>query len=200
MREDDSQESYLFLKCGSVMSSRDIPLDVVADAAFPYETSSLDKRFKASKAIVTLNERSLIQQVSDPDNDMNVTFSMHHLIQASVLQRIGVNMTEFRSILKLVANALLKRLPPLEDLGKRVTSPTLLSLTPHIYATVEKMLRVGMLDEPCSGFIDYCCSLALFYSHYEDCKRLCSLRVEIFEANMAKFSEEEIRHRRRNCK
>ncbi|XP_065826498.1 uncharacterized protein [Oscarella lobularis] len=198
VRDDESQEGYLFLKCCSIMSSRDIPLDVVADAAFLYERNSLDKQFKVAKAIKILNERSLIQQVTDPDNDMNVTFSVHHLIQASVLQRMGENATDFHSILKLVAKALLKRLPPLEDLNEQTTSPTLLSLIPHIYSTVEKMLRVGMLDEARPGLIDYGCFLALRYSHHEDGKRLCSLRVEVFEANLATFSEEEIRLRRRD--
>ncbi|XP_065826501.1 uncharacterized protein [Oscarella lobularis] len=197
VRDAEFQEGYLFLECCSVMSSRDIPQDVVADAAFSYETNSFDKKFKVAKAIKILNEHSLIQQVSDPDNDMIVTFSVHHLIQASVLQRMSENATDFHNVLKLVAKALLKRLPPFEDLGKHLISPTLLSLTPHIYSTVEKMLRVGMLDEA-PGLIDYGCQLALNYRHYEDGKRLCSLRVEVFETNSAKFSDEEVRLRRRD--
>ena len=201
VRDDESREGYLFLQCCSVMSSRDIPRDVVADAAFSCETNSLDKQFKVAKAIKSLNERSLIQQVSDPDNDMNATFSMHHLIQASVLQRMGVNITEFRSILKLVANGLLKRLPHILDLDEQLISPTLLSLTPHIYSTVEKMLRVGMLSEAYPGLIDYGCQLALKYRHYEDASRLCSLRVKAFETDgSAMYSEIENRFRRRDCK
>ena len=202
VRDDKSQEGYLFLKCCSVMSSRGIPQDVVADAAFSYETNSLDKQFKVAKAIKTLNDRSFIQQVSDPDDDINVTFSVHHLIQASVLQRMGENVNDFQIILNLVAKALLKRLPPFEDLvSEPWISVTLLSLTPHIYSTVEKMLRVGMLDDARPGLIDYGCQLSLNFKHYEDASRLCSLRVKVFEAvDLARYSEKEIQIRRRDCK
>ena len=86
VRDDESQEGYLLLKCCAVMSSRDIPQDVVADAAF--QTNPLDKEFKISKAIRILNEHSLVQQISSLDYIRIVTFSVHHLIQASVLQRM----------------------------------------------------------------------------------------------------------------
>ena len=201
VRDEVSQEGYLLLKCCAVVSSRDILQDVVADAAF--QTNPLDKEFKISKAIKILNERSLVQQISSPDNDMIVTFSMHHLIQASMLQRMAENTDDFISVLKSVSKALFKRLPPINDLSNCLISPIVLSLTPHIYSTVEKMLRMGILDDDSSiypGLVDYSCQLALLYKHYEDARFLCSLRVDAFEANSTRFSEEEIRLRRRDCK
>ncbi|XP_065836864.1 uncharacterized protein [Oscarella lobularis] len=197
VRDEESQEGFLLFKCCAVMSSRDIPPDVVADAAF--QTNPLDKEFKISKAIKILNERSLIQQISSPDNDMVVTFSMHHLIQASMLQRMAGNAKDFVSVLKSVAKAFFERLPHFDDLSNLLISPVVLSLTPHIYSTAVKMLRLGILDEGVyPGLVDCACQLALEYRHYEEATHLCFLRVNAFEAKLTRFCVEETRRRRQD--
>ena len=84
VRDDETPDGYLFLKCCSVMSSQGIPLDVVADAAFP-ETVASGKDYRVSRALKALNERSLVQQMSEPDNEASVLFVVHHLIQVSIL-------------------------------------------------------------------------------------------------------------------
>ena len=130
-----------------------------------------------------------------------VTFSVHHLIQASVLQRMVGSTDDFVSVLKFAAKALFERLPHVNDLSNYLISPMVLSLTPHIYSTVEKMLRMGILDEEVDpGLVDCGCQLALSYRHYDEAGFLCSLRVKAFEANSTTISDEETSLRKRNCK
>ena len=59
---------------------------------------------------------------------MIVTFPMHHLIQASMLQRMAENTDDFISVLKSVSKALFKRLPPINDLSYCLISPIVLPL------------------------------------------------------------------------
>ena len=108
---------------------------------------------------------------------------------------------DFASVLKSVAKALLERLPRFTDNKNHLNSLIVLSLTPHIYSTVEKMLRMGILDEGVyPGLVDCGCGLAVGYGHYEEAVYFSSLRVNAFEANSTGFCEEETRRRRRECK
>ena len=111
---------------------------------------------------------------------------------ARIPRHIG-STDDFVSVLKFVAKALFERLPDVNDLSNYLISPMVLSLTPHIYSTVEKMLRMGILDEGVDpGLVDCGCQLALSYRHYEEAGFFCSLRVKAFEA---KFDDN---FRRRN--
>ncbi|XP_065836209.1 uncharacterized protein [Oscarella lobularis] len=106
---------------------------------------------------------------------------------------------DFVSVLKFAAKALFERLPHVNDLSNYLISPMVLSLTPHIYSTVEKMLRMGILDEEVDpGLVDCGCQLALSYRHYDEAGFLCSLRVKAFEANSTTISDEETSLRKRN--
>ena len=191
-KEDESHGGYRFLECCSVLSSQDIPLDVVADAAFSTTASHVD--FRVMRAMKALNERSLVQRMSEIDNE---SFSVHHLVQASVLQRLGADVGHLTRVLESTANALFKRLPPPEHFLLDFTDSSLLRIAPHVYSVAGKMLEAGLLVAP---LVDYGCALAIGFYHYDDAVRLCSSRAQVFEAKLATFSAEEMRLLRHNCK
>ena len=196
--ESTSAYAYQLLMYSSVMSPRSISLNVVAGAAFS-EVAPVHRDFKVAGALRTLNERSLIQKITEPDNDFDVSFSMHHLIQSSMLQRLGENVEDLHRVLKSVAKELMNRLPSLSDIAKNLTDPALSSLFPHCHSVVEKMLETGLLDEAYPGLSDYACSLALWYNG-RIAERLSALRVAALEASVGLYSVEETRERRRQCK
>eukprot|EP00118_Oscarella_pearsei_P013377 m.106410 g.106410 ORF g.106410 m.106410 type:complete len:1318 (+) comp37261_c0_seq4:23-3976(+) len=188
------QEGYAILQCCSVMSSKDIPKDVIVNSSFPFSTNA-KQEYILAKGWKALNERSLIQRTIR--NDKTV-YSVHHLIQASMFQRLAANRVALRDTLAAVSRCLIQLLPPLDHIYHRLTSPELQDLVPHIYSVAEKMLEASMIAETFPGLINYACWLAHRYGHLYTAKLLCTLRVKCSEeASLLALSDEGALFKRR---
>ncbi|XP_065837311.1 uncharacterized protein [Oscarella lobularis] len=187
----ESESGYMILQCCSVMSSRGIPHVVVVNAAF----GSSDKDDRLVEGLSALSERSLVEEM--PSNDPSgVSYSMHHLIQASMIQRLAEDKILFREILSKVASELERLLPSWSCIDERLNNRDVLSLTSHVYSVARKMLEVGMSSETFPGLIDYGCELSLKYQHYATAKVLCTLRLKTLSSSLFKNLPEEEATRR----
>ncbi|XP_065840757.1 uncharacterized protein [Oscarella lobularis] len=184
-----SSEGYRLLQYCSLFASQDIPRDVVRDAAF----SDTEQEFRdvvMAKGARVLKERSFLKQTEQ--NDMTMVYSMHHLIQASVLGPLMGNEDVCRQMLNSVGRCLVERLPPKSDV---FDTSSVVSLLPHVYSVAVKLLEVGAIGANSPDIVKWACFLSMNFFHIETAKTLYEKRINLFTESPNSVSEIE----RREC-
>ena len=189
IRRQSKEEGYRLLQYCSLFASQNIPKDVVRDAAF----SDTEREFRdvvMAKGALILKEHSFLQQTVI--NDLETVYSMHHLIQASVLGPLMGNEDICREMLNSVARCLVERLPSKSEV---LGSPVVVSLLPHVNSVAMKLLEIRAIGRDSSNIVQWACFLLIQFCHFEMAKKLCEKRIKLFTQSPNSVSENE----RRQC-
>ena len=174
---EHSSKGYLILRYCSLFSSQDIPQKILYEVAFSEEKTEL-RDVSFAMGTRALRDRSFLQQTEQ--NDGLTVFSMHHLVQESVLNRLVGDLNEYQTMLETVGRCLVSHLPSLDDLltSTNLTNQVVISLLPHVYSIAKKLLETGIGRKESRDVIDYACDLSVKYMHLEMAKDLHYKRIQ----------------------
>ncbi|XP_065839837.1 uncharacterized protein [Oscarella lobularis] len=156
-----SKDGYAILSVCSVLNGQEIPQDIVANAILPADVEFGD--FRIAAGIRALCEHSLISQ--SVGNDFVVRYSVHSLIQGSVVERLKDN-SKLKEVITSAECSLFTQLPSPRLLPLRLADDSVSSLCPHAYAVAGHMLSVGMLGAGRITMIDYGVTMATLYHDF----------------------------------
>ena len=170
--DNDAMELLLF---SSLVACRNIPERLLCPLVFHGVPTH---RYR--KSLSTLKSHTIVD-VSVSNEVCNI--NLHPLVQATLFERIASQPQELGYRLTRLSACLLSLLPSNDDdIKQRLKYDSFLSLTPHLYATAEKIMS-HLLSEATTTLLNLACRVALILGHVDVAVHMCHHQLEVLSVS-----------------
>lgn len=144
-----------------------------------------DSSEDTAKMVSLRVEVSLLLQRCLLEENTSSTYSMHSLVQQSVVEtllRNGTLSSQLRSLSKCLSNIL----PKSEDIQRNLSNSRMLELASNVYSIAFHILIAEEQDDECWNLLHAACSMAKHYHHLTYAVQLAERRLHVVHSQFVK--------------
>ena len=172
-----SPDALSVLEFASLLSSRNIPGDLLQLMAFSNSDRQALRRF--SKSLTELLSHALITTVETNDN---YRCDVHALIQLTVLNRLIRKPHILHAKLTRLGEHLQQIVPKgFSNTKNQLQDMKFVEMIPHLYSVAERILATQCDDDVCWDVVQRACDTSVSSGHVDTGFRLCQQQLKILE-------------------